>query len=206
MNVLLAPELPGESTGNGDGMSGQDGELSQYALRFVEDAELAQDCPTIVVDFFPGQTVFGVERIDAAERELDSSARRQKTSPAAEMRTANHDLHENGVICNMPSLYINFQIRERLHELLVKQADSVPALMVFAPSFIIVARRIAEGAENAFQVMLVLKSNVAFDKCDTSRLAVFRNRCAGHDHLQSRLGNPGWVRVGILPSVILLVA
>ncbi len=183
MNVLLAPELPGESTGNGGGMSRQNGELPQYALRFVEDAELAQDRPTIVVDFFPGQTVFGVERIDAAEWELDSSARRRKTPPAAEMRTANHDLHENGVICNMPSLYINFQIRERLHELLVKQADSVPALMVFAPSFIIVACRIAEGAENTLQVMLVLKSNVPLNKFDTSRLSIFRNRCACHNHL-----------------------
>lgn len=103
------------------------------------------------------------------------------------MRTANHDFQENGVVRDMPALYLNFQIRQRRHELLVKLADSVPSVMVFAPSFIVVPRRIAEGAENAFQVMLVLQSNVLLDNCDTSRRSVLRNRCASQIHLRSRL-------------------
>ena len=107
MNVLLAQELPGESERNGGRMSCQDGELSQYALRLVENAELPQDRPTIVVDFFPGQTVFVVECVDAAEWELNSSPRRRKTAPGAEVRTSNHDLDENGIVCDMLALHLD---------------------------------------------------------------------------------------------------
>jgi hypothetical protein len=65
---------------------------------------------------------------------------------------------KNRVVCDMPALYLDFQVGQRLHQLFVKQADSVPALIVFAPRLIIVLRGIAEGAENAFKIMLVLKS------------------------------------------------
>ena len=102
------------------------------------------------------------------------------------MRPANHDFQENGIVGDMPALYFDFQIRQRRHQLLVKLADSVRALMVFAPRFIVVACALAEGAENAFQVMLVLQSKVLLDHCDTSRLSVFRKRCASHVHLQLR--------------------
>jgi hypothetical protein len=71
----------------------------------------------------------------------------------------NHgDFKKNRVVCDMPALYLDFQVGQRLHQLFVKQADSVPALIVFAPRLIIVLRGIAEGAENAFKIMLVLKS------------------------------------------------
>jgi hypothetical protein len=54
-----------------------------------------------------------------------------------------------------------------------------------------VPRVVAEGTENTFKVMLVLKSNVLLNNGDTSRPFVFRKRCAGHSHLQSRLQNLG---------------
>ena len=47
-------EFPRDSTCNRQGMSRQDGDLPQYALRLVEDAELPQHCPSVVIDFFPG--------------------------------------------------------------------------------------------------------------------------------------------------------
>jgi hypothetical protein len=49
---------------------------------------------------------------------------------------------------------------------------------VFAPRLIIVPCGIAERAQNTFKVMLVLKSDVLLDNCDTSRPPVFRNECA----------------------------
>ena len=54
-----ARELPHEGAGNGDGMSSENGDLSQYALRLVENAQLPQHRAPVVVDFFPGQTVIG---------------------------------------------------------------------------------------------------------------------------------------------------
>jgi hypothetical protein len=56
---------------------------------------------------------------------------------------------------------------------------------VVTPWLIIIPCSIAKGAENAFKIMLVLKSNVLLNNCDTSRLFVIRNRCACHIHLPS---------------------
>jgi hypothetical protein len=92
------------------------------------------------------------------------------------VRTANHDLNKNGVVRDMSALHLDCKVRQRLHELLVKLADSTPALIVFSPWLIVVLCRVAEGAENTFKVMLVLKSNVLLDNCDTSRHPVPRNR------------------------------
>jgi len=156
-------------------MSRQNGNLSQHALRLVENAELSQHRPAVVIDFFSRQAVIGIERVHAAKRELDPSSRRRKTTPPAEMRTVNHNLNQDGVVCYMPALYLNFQIRQRLHELLIKLADPAPALKVFAPRFVVVPCSIAEGAENTFEVMLILKSNVLLDHCDTSRHFGLRN-------------------------------
>jgi hypothetical protein len=167
-------------------MSRQDGDLSQDALRLVENAELSQHRPPVVVDFLSGQTVIGVKRVHTTKRELDSSPRRRETTPSAEVRTANHDFNQNGVVCDMSALHLDFQVRQRLHQLLVKLADSIPAFVVFSPWLIIVLCRIAEGAENTFKVMLVLKSNVLLDNRDTRRPSVSRNRCACHVHLRSR--------------------
>jgi hypothetical protein len=168
-------------------MSRQNGDLSQNALWLVENAELSQHCPPVVVDFFSGKTVIGVECVHAAERELDSPPGRRKTTPPAEVRTANHDFNQDRVLCDVPALYIDFQVGQRLHQLFVKEADSVPALIVFAPGLIIVPCPIAEGAEDTFKVMLVLESNVLLNNCDAIRPSVLRYRCACHIHLQSRL-------------------
>jgi hypothetical protein len=70
----------------------------------VEYAELPQDRPEIIVNSFTGQTIVGVKRVHAAKRELDSSLRRRKARPAAEVCAANHDFNENGVLCHMPTL------------------------------------------------------------------------------------------------------
>jgi hypothetical protein len=74
----------------------------------VENAELSQYRPAIVVDFLTAQTIIGVKRIDTAKRELDSSPCRRKTTPGAEVRTANDDFNENGVICEVSVLHLDF--------------------------------------------------------------------------------------------------
>ena len=107
-NASPAQQFPRESTCNRGRMSRENAELAQYALRLVENAELSQNRPPVVIDFFPGQTIIGVERVHPAKRNLDSSPCRRKTTPLPEVRAANHDFEENGVVCDMPALYLNF--------------------------------------------------------------------------------------------------
>src|SRR6266480_4262395 len=73
LDVSPAQELPRESTRNRNRMSRQHGDFSQQGLRLVEDTQLSQHRAPVVVDFFPGKTIIGAERIHAAKRELDSS-------------------------------------------------------------------------------------------------------------------------------------
>jgi hypothetical protein len=84
-------------------MSRQNGDLPQYGLRLVEDTELSQHSPAVVIDFFPGKTIIVVEGVYTAERELNSLPRRRKTTPPAEVRTPNHDFNENGVVREVPA-------------------------------------------------------------------------------------------------------
>ena len=149
-------------------MSRHNADLAQYTSGLVEDAELPQDRPAIIVNPFTGQTIVGIKRVHAAKRELDSPPRRRKAAPAAEVCAANHDFNENGLLCHMPALDRDLEVRQRLHELLVKQTDTVPARIVFAPRLIIVARSFTERAENAFQIVVVLKANVLLNNGDAS--------------------------------------
>ena len=84
------------------------------------------------------------------------------------MRAANHDFKENGILSHMPALHRDLEVRQSLHELLVKQTDFVPARIVFAPRLIIVARTLTERPENAFKIVVVLKANVLLNNCDSS--------------------------------------
>ena len=86
----------------------------------MKDADLTQYGPAIIVNFFTSKTVICVECIDSAERELDSPPSRRKTSPAAEVCTANKHFHNNGLVCDMPAPYLNVQVRQRCHELLIE--------------------------------------------------------------------------------------
>src|ERR1700723_4420026 len=151
----------------------------------MKNAELSQDGSPVVVVFSPGQTILGCERVPPAKGEPDSSPGRRKAAPLPEVRTANHDFDENRIVCDVPALYLDFQVRQFFHQPLIKPADPVSALIVFTPRLVIVARSIAEGLQNTFKVMLILKSNVLLDKRDPHRPPVLRNRCAGHMHLRS---------------------
>jgi hypothetical protein len=86
---LSALELSGESPCNRQGMSCQGRNLSQNTLRFVEDADLAQYGRPVVINLFSGQTIVRVEGVHAAQRNLDAAACRRKTTPSAEVRSAN---------------------------------------------------------------------------------------------------------------------
>lgn len=81
----------------------------------MEYAELPQNRPTIIVDSFTGQTVVGIKCINAAERKLNSSPRGRKATPATEVRAANYDFNENGILSDMPALYRNLKVRQGLH-------------------------------------------------------------------------------------------
>ena len=81
----------------------------------MENAELSQHRTSVVVDFFPGQTVIRVEGIHPAKWELDSAPRRRKATPTAEVRTANDHFNHDGVICDLSSLYLDLQVGKGLH-------------------------------------------------------------------------------------------
>src|SRR5579859_1299405 len=62
-------------------MRGQCCDLTEGGLRFVEDAELAQDRRAVVVDSFAGKSIIGVESVDAAQRDLDASPGSRQSPP-----------------------------------------------------------------------------------------------------------------------------
>ena len=80
----------------------------------------------------------------------------------------------------------------RLHQLLVKQADSVAALVVFVPGLIIVPCSFTESAENAFEVILVVESDMLLNRCDTSERepshCVFRFSSTGKGRTKALAG------------------
>ncbi len=141
-------------------MSRHNTDLPHNTSGLVEYAELPQDGPAIVVYPLTGQTIVGVKCVHAAKRELESSPRRRKATPGAEVCAANHYLNDNGVLCHVPALDRDLEVRQRLHQLLVKQTDSVPARIVFAPGLIIVMRSFTEREENGVKIVCILKANV----------------------------------------------
>lgn len=169
-----------KSTRDGNRMGRQDGDSSQDGLRLVKDAQLPQHGAAVVVDFLPGQSIIGIEAVDPAQRELNSPASCGKTAPSAEVSAANSDFDENGVVRDMPSLHFDSQVRQRIHQLPVKKADFTPPGIVFGPGLIVVLRSVAESAKNAFEVMLILQSNMLFYGCSSGQLSVFRKRRVGH--------------------------
>jgi hypothetical protein len=88
-------------------MSCQSADLPDQTRWLVEDAELPQHRPTVVVDFFSGQTIIGVERVHPAKWKLDPSPSRRQTAPPAEMRSANYDFDNNRILSHMPLLYLD---------------------------------------------------------------------------------------------------
>jgi hypothetical protein len=140
----------------------------------VENAELAQHRPAVVVDFFSGQSVIGVEGVDTAKWELHPPPGRRETAPGAELRSANHDFEDDCLVADVAPLDLDLQVRQSLHQLLVELADSVASVEVFAPGLVVVARGVAESPENAFEIMRVLQPDVFFDNCDSRRKFVMR--------------------------------
>ena len=144
----------------------------------MKDAELSQHRSAVVIDFLSLQAIIGVEGVNTAKRELDAPPSRRKTTPSAEVRAANDDLNQDGVVRDMAALHLDFQVRQRLHELLIKLTDASSTLVVFTPRLILVECGITESAENTFEVVLVLTSDVLLNECDTSRLPFVRYGCS----------------------------
>src|SRR5580698_5096213 len=105
----------------------------------MKNAELSQDGSPVVVDFFSGQTILGVERVHPAKRELDSSPGRRKAAPFPEVRTANHDFNKNRIVCDMPALYADFLVRQCSRQLLINPAYPFSTLKVSPNSLVILA-------------------------------------------------------------------
>src|SRR5664279_1752579 len=125
----------------------------------MKHAELSEHRRSVVVDFLARQTVLSVECVHSTQRKLDESPGRRHPTPTSEVRPPYQHFHQNGIGADVPPLHLDLQVRQCLHELLVKTPHSVAALVVFAPSLVIVARSISESAENTLQVVLVLQSN-----------------------------------------------
>jgi hypothetical protein len=147
-------------------MSREDGDLSDDGLGLVKDAELAQDGAAIVVNSLSGEAIITVERVHPAKWELNPSSGGGEAAPGAEVRPANHNLHQDRFVGHVAPLNVDHEIGQRSHQLSVKSSDAVPALMVFIPRLIVVLRGIAKGSKNAFEIMLVLAPYVLFDQCD----------------------------------------
>ena len=160
-------------------MSGKDGDASPCALRLVEDAELSQHRRPVVIDFFSRQAVVGIEAVHATEREFDTPSGGRKAPPRAQVRSANDHLQKDGIAGNVPALYVNPQVGQSPHELLIKPAHSIGSAIVFVPGLVVVLRGFAKGPEHAFQVMLVLQSDMFFNDGDAGRLPMCGNRSAG---------------------------
>jgi|HubBroStandDraft_2_1064218.scaffolds.fasta_scaffold120701_1 hypothetical protein len=78
----------------------------QAPLRLIENAKCLNPVPPVIVDFLPRQIVIGVEGVHTAKRELDPSPHRLKATPRAEVCAANQDFNENGVFCDMLTLWV----------------------------------------------------------------------------------------------------
>jgi hypothetical protein len=129
---------------------------------------LSQDGSAVVVDFFAGQAVVRVESVDAAQGELDAATGRRETAPSASMRAANHYFYQDGVVGDVTALDVDFEVWKGVHELLVELADSVAAFVVLVPGLVVVIGRVAEGLEDAFEVVFVLQADVLLDQGDAS--------------------------------------
>jgi hypothetical protein len=149
-------------------MDRQNADLTQKGLGLAEHTELSEHRCAVVLDFFTDQTIIGIKRIHTAKRELNSPPRRRQATPGTQMRAANDDLNQNGVLRLVPVLHRDLQVGKSLHKLLIKQAHSAPARIVFIPRLIVVPRRIAKGAEHPFEVMLVLEANMLLNRCGPS--------------------------------------
>lgn len=191
VSTELAAEEPSEqSVRQRRGMRRQDGNLSQDALRFMEDAELAKDGAAVIVDFFSGQAVVRVEGIDSAEWEFDAPSGGWKATPRAKVRATNDDFEKDRVAGDMAALDVDLQIGQRAHDLFVEGADPVAAFVMFAPGLVIVVGGVAEGEEDSFEVMRILEAHMFFNDRDAGCRFVLRNGCGGHMHLPA-IGNLG---------------
>jgi hypothetical protein len=85
------------------------------------------------------------------------------------MRAANHNFKHDRVLGNVPVVDFDLQIRHCLHKLLVKLSDSVGSFVMLAPCFVLVMCGVAEGANNAVEVVRVFKSNVLLHNCHAGR-------------------------------------
>src|SRR5262249_25723097 len=137
------------------------------------------------VDLLSGQSILGVEGVDAAQRNLNAAACRRKAAPGAEMSSANQNLDQDGNFGNVLTLHLDFEVGQRGHELLVEPANPIPSLVGLAPRFFIVARSFAEGPKHTFQIMLVLESDVLLNNCNASGHALIRSGWGGHSHLRA---------------------
>src|SRR5215472_14827920 len=94
------------------------------------------------------------------------------------MRSVDHDLEHDGRFADMPRLNVDPQVGKGLEEPLVEAANLIAAGIVKRPWLIVVARRGAERMHNAFEIVLVLLSDVLFDQLQS---------CVHRDGLQFHL-------------------
>src|SRR5690349_17404463 len=99
----LAHNLAAEGTSDGERVRGQRCDLAEGGLRFMKDAELAQDRRAVVVDSLAREAVIGAESVDSAERDLNAPSGGRKSAPWTQVGTANDDFKDDGIVGRMPA-------------------------------------------------------------------------------------------------------
>jgi len=141
-------------------MSHENFNSSQYGLRFPKNTELSQDGSSVIVNSFTGQTITVVEGINATEGYFHSPSGGGKAAPWPKMSSANHHLEQNVFVGDILVPNLNFEIRQRRHELFVVGTDSIASRIAVAPSFILIVCMFAESAHHTFKVMFIFESDM----------------------------------------------
>jgi hypothetical protein len=162
-------------------MSEAGGNPSHTSHGFVEKSELTQHGPTVIANPLAGELVVGIERKDAAKRELDAASGRGQASPCAEMRTADDDLHHYTLGCNVTVLHLDCRVRQRAQQLGVVRAHSVAADAVVAPWPIVVSCVWTERRHHSVNVEGVLAPDVFIDDCGACAVSLGQRHFVGSD-------------------------
>src|SRR5581483_10823354 len=170
---LSTKQFPHHRSRNRHGMRGENRNLPQRALWLVKHAKLAQHRAAVVVDALACQPVVLVECVHPAERNLNAPSGCRETAPRAQMRAANDDFNDDRIVGDVSMLDDDLKVRKRFHQARVKRADAVFAFVVFSPGLIVILRGIAEGGDNAFEVVCVFEADVLFDKGDAGCTSLF---------------------------------
>src|SRR5687768_4277630 len=132
----------------------------------TKDSELPKYRPTVVVDALAREPIGSVERVDSAERELETPRRSRQSTPGAAVRTADDDLENDRIARHVTVLNVNREIGQRPHQLRVVRPHPIQSSTMIVPWLVVISRRCPEGCHHCFEVVPVLGAHVFFYQRD----------------------------------------